>query len=159
MAQTVMNAGPAAGFAGMLADTDMGKRAESFAAAVAVPLGVGVCKAGSDTQCKLPTSAGEAAKLFGVAIHSHVEGGANGSDDYPIGAMVPVLSRGVAWVKVEAAVVKGDPVYVRHTADGILTQLGGWSNAAGTGLALVAGAKFISSAAGGGLAQLQVNLP
>lgn len=70
-----------------------------------------------------------------------------------------VMSVGDVWTVCETPLAKpGDPVYVRHTANGGLTNLGAVSNVAGTGLDLVTSARFVSKAYDG-LAIVNANLP
>lgn len=70
-----------------------------------------------------------------------------------------VLSVGDVCVSCEVTTAKpGDPVFVRHTANGGLNVIGGVANAAGTGLDAVASARFVSTVSNG-LAVINVNLP
>lgn len=59
-------------------------------------------------------------------------------------------------VECETAVAPGDPVYVRHTANGALNKIGAFANASGTGLALYGNAVWHKPSVGG-LAVIQLN--
>lgn len=72
--------------------------------------------------------------------------------------IVPITDLGSGWVHTETEVSVGEDVYIRHTANGNNTRIGGFSNAAGTGLVQIAtGAKWVR-ADGSDLALLKVNV-
>lgn len=73
------------------------------------------------------------------------------ADDDP----VTVLRKGRIWVETSAAVTAGNPVYVGNAT----AQLGDIEDAAGTGLALMPGARFVNSNGGAGLALVEISLP
>ncbi len=66
---------------------------------------------------------------------------------------------GVIWVPFETTATQDDPVYCRHTVNGGLTVIGGFANAAGTGLSLVAGAKVLDTITAAGLARVRFTAP
>lgn len=72
---------------------------------------------------------------------------------------VPVLRRGRIFVTVEQAVTSDDPVYVRHTASGTYVR-GGFRKDVDTARALPwTAAAYVTSAAAGGVAVVEINLP
>lgn len=125
------------------------------------------CSQGTaDRACELPDAAGDVtdAKLaLGVAIFDPTvptNWPSTVTVPYPAGQMVPILHRGRCYVAVETSCTAGGAVYVRQTADGLLTRLGAFNGSAGTGLSLLPCAKFCSTqATAGGLALLEINLP
>ena len=159
MVQLDYSSSMAAGFPGMKADLEHGYT-RSYSATVDVPPGCVVSRAGADDRCKLPTNAGEAGALLGVALHSHtLANDASGVAKYVDGDTVSVLRKGTVYVQAEEAVAEGDPVYVRHTANGGNTQLGAVRKSADTGCVLVPGLMFRTSAALGKVSVLEINLP
>ncbi len=101
------------------------------------------------------------ASLLGVVIQSHAQESQAGSaaPSYVDKAAVPLMRRGVVYVKVEEAVTPSDPVYVRYAAGG--NGIGSFGKTAGTTeRALVPNGKmrYLSSAAADGLAKLEVSL-
>lgn len=75
---------------------------------------------------------------------------------YPGGSAVNVLRNGMIYVETEGTVSVGDPVYVRHAADGALDELGIFAGASGTGLAQISNARW-KQGTRDGVAVLQVN--
>lgn len=70
-----------------------------------------------------------------------------------------VMTMGDIFTRCETPLARpGEPVYVRHTANGGLNVIGAVANAAGTGLDLVPQARFVSTVSDG-LVVIQVNLP
>lgn len=83
----------------------------------------------------------------------------SGLVEFQIGDMIPGLQRGSIFVTVEQAVNAGDAAYLRYKSSGVNTP-GGWRKDADTSTAvLVAGAKFMTTAAAGSVAVLSINLP
>jgi hypothetical protein len=64
------------------------------------------------------------------------------------GRMGAILKEGVVTVELDTnlTIVPGDSVLYRHTANGTLTKLGSFANAAGTGRAALSTAKFVTPA-------------
>jgi hypothetical protein len=69
-------------------------------------------------------------------------------------SVVRVMRVGVIYVTVTAAVVAGNPVYVGNAT----AQLGNIDDATGVGLALLPGARFLTSASANGIAAVQVSM-
>lgn len=108
----------------------------------------------------LPSATGQA--MLGVTLFNGTE--CYRDQDEPYGYLddqqVAIMREGHIIVYCEVAVIAyGDPVYVRHTANGGLNVIGGVANAAGTGLDLVPGAKFASSLVNQNRAVIMLNLP
>lgn len=164
--QTSYGQKPAVGFPGMVADSGDRHVKSRVNPSVVIPYGLGVTKGTDDDHVKLPTTSAEALKCQGVAIADFAtEQIANGSDPaFPVKSAVPVLSKGRVWVKVEIAVVAGDQATVRF-ADGnsSRTQKGAFGNTvdqvASANTAELINARYETSAAAGGLAILDLNLP
>ena len=100
-----------------------------------------------ELQAKVPAAAADITDLKlkrGVVLQEHtVENKADGlepgaEDKRPAN----IMTKGMVHVVCEADVVVGDDVYVRHTADGGLDLLGAFAPATGTGLALLADARW-----------------
>lgn len=171
--QTSYTVAPAAAYAGMLADdTDNDimtlKNAEASAS---MPFGIVVAfktsSPASDKDTILPASGG---KLAGIVVHSHdyertftlpdgTTAGELDSTGLKVGTEMAVLWRGCVWVKVQQAVVPGDRLFVCHTANAVYTAKGQVGNADESTNTIDATAigRFISGAAAGGLAKLQVD--
>lgn len=172
--QTSYTVAPAHAFAGMLADDTENdiqtfKNAES---ATSMPFGICVAfktsSPGSDRDAILPN--GGTAKLAGIVVHDHgyerqfaLADGTNvgelDSTGLVAGTVMSVLWRGCVWVKVQQAVVPGDRLFVCHTAATTFSAKGQIGNADESSNTIDATAigRFISSAAAGGLAKLQVD--
>lgn len=104
------------------------------------PLGVG----------RLPSADDQVFK--GVTLGSHREQERTGEVFYKATEPMAVVRQGSVWVDVEA---QGDAVYVRHAVAGALTELGGFSGVAGSGLVLLEGAEWLSR--GTGIAELSLS--
>lgn len=157
--QTSVSTDLAAAFAGDIRGTDCVE--EVPYAEVAINPGLFVCQGTADNQGKLPTSSAEVAKGLGVA-RSNVARDPNfptSSATYPIGSGVPVVRRGLVWVRVEEAVTPASTVYVRYDT-GTGSQKGAFrASADSSTAAAVTGAKYRTSASADGLALLDLNLP
>lgn len=98
----------------------------------------------------------------GIVASTHAIESNRDSDDpnYLAGDALNVLRKGYIWVQIEADVSVGDPVLVRHTADGGLDKLGAFAPAAGTGLQDISAiAKWEKGGlAADGIALLEINL-
>jgi hypothetical protein len=155
------------GFPGQIVDIAEGRDVISVNASVALPYGklaVRVSAASFDKiVAKLPTTALEITTV-GSALGVVVADQARAQDPsvalatYPVNSAVPVIRKRRVWVVVEEAVVAGDDVYVRFAA-GTGTELGAFRKSADTATAaLLPGAKFVTDAALGGYAVLELNL-
>jgi hypothetical protein len=124
-----------------------------------IPFGRLVRIDSSDNKIKLPSATGQT--IVGATVFNMIRNAAyldsGAIDGIPDGGLADILTKGDIWASCESATAApGDKVYVRHTADGAKTTLGGVANAAGTGLDLVDGALFLSSTSNG-LAVIKLN--
>lgn len=160
MTQTTYDAEAGVAFAGLLVDTDAAgrssiSRANEEAAAVAYGTGVAL---GTDpaTQFELPAATGFV--FGGVVVHSHARedvAAAGPEQNEPN----ELLRKGRIWVVVEEAVTPADDVFLRHTINAALVP-GSWRIDADTARAdQITQARWLTSAAAAGLAQLEVNYP
>ena len=85
--------------------------------------------------------------------------GSSGSDGYALGDAMSVCRKGRLYVQVEDAVVAGNDVYVRYVADTGETLGACRSDADTSDAAVLPSAKYRSSAAAGGIAIVEINLP
>jgi hypothetical protein len=157
MPQTDYSLSQPVAFPGQLADLTF-KRITTAVnkQAAAIPFGVGVTKTTGDGNYKLPAAAGD--KVYGIAVHSHDYDQRNltGAQGVDIDQDFNLLEEGVVYVKVEEAVVDGDPVFVRYASGAGGTQLGSFRKSADTATAgAVKGAIYRSSAAIGGFAVVE----
>ena len=82
-----------------------------------------------------------------------------GSVFYAPTELVTVLRKGRIYVQVEVAVTSDDSVYVRHVASGTKVR-GGFGNVVDSSTCfLVSAARYVTSAAAGGFAIVEINLP
>lgn len=95
----------------------------------------------SDNAGNAMTDFNKAARGATVYVYS-VESIDEDTVHYPAGSVMSVIRKGRIMVPTEAAISAVDPVYCRHTADGALDVLGGFSNAPGTGLFEFTGARW-----------------
>lgn len=128
-------------------------------AGATVPFGRLVALNQTDNTINLPSGSGSL--IVGATVTNVTKNAAyldsGNTDGAPSGGFVDVMTEGDIWISCESTTVKpGDSVYVRHTADAGKTTLGGVANATGTGLALVSGAMFMSTASNG-LAIVKLN--
>lgn len=121
-----------------------------------------------DDSCKLPTASGDITSVLkplgvtrsNVARDPNFPSGGTAGYTYQIGDTVEIVKRGQVWVTVEEAVSPADDVYVRHTANGDNTQRGAFRTSSdSSNAALLAGARFLTTAAAGSVALLDLNLP
>jgi len=159
-------------FAGMLGD-EPDARVESAinGESTNLPAGILVVEDSALAKtAKLMTAAtGAGAKLLGAVVNTffrdpgNVSAQLSGSTDaYLPGVSLPLLTRGQIWLVSESAFTVNDDVYVRHTANGGLTQKGAVTSGAGTttGCRKLVGARVVlnSTAAGVVLVELDVNV-
>lgn len=150
-------------FEGMLADlNDNEIRSGVLEGAVNIPFGVALKKGATDDGWVLPSAGTDL--IEGISVHSHSR------DNFGFSALTPtnagvkpqqnfnVLRDGTIYVKVEQAVVRGDVVFFRFAAGAGGTQLGAFRKDADTASAAqVKGARYLTSAAAGGMAQVSFN--
>jgi hypothetical protein len=158
--QTIYGSTMDPAYPGMLADAS-GKNVRSYAQAEAtaeIPFGVAVAQAPADDSCILPVDVN--AKYVGVVLHDHVYDPLIqlGTVGVKPKNTLSVLVEGVVWVRVEEAVAVGDRAFIRYAAGAGGTQKGSFRKSADTTTAIEAkGCRYLSSAAAGGLAQLEVD--
>ena len=140
---------------------------QANATAASVPFGRAVLLAGEgdegDMLAKLMDE-NEVGDILGVSVYTATfEKGRSTNPfdriaaEYPGGSVLNVLREGRIYVETEGEVSVGDDVYVRHTADGDLDELGGFAGASGTGLVELTSARWHKGTNAEGLAVLQVN--
>lgn len=129
----------------------------SATASAAIEYGKGVAIAADGTVAK-PAATGF---LFGgVALYSDNKSVDNsGVAQYEQYDPVPALRKGRVWVYAEQAVDPTAAVYLRHTTNAALVP-GDFRTDADTARAdLVAGARWVSTTVGAGMAILEINAP
>lgn len=146
--QTAYSSQMAIGVPGLLADVS-DNFVVSKAASEAIAFGSVVALGSADDNCKLPSASTD--KVLGVALFSQEKIGG-----YALKDMVSIGRKCVAYVVVEVDVVAEDPVHVRYAGTG---TKGAVRNAAVSSETIaVTGAKFLTSASAGGLAQVMFDL-
>jgi hypothetical protein len=136
VSQTVYNETPTAAMPGMIADnTDCRIRTGKMLAAA--PFGIFVTKGANEGEVELINNAND--KVAGLLVHTHHIDRTNLAAGMDINAndIVPVAEEGRFYALIEEDMAEDDPVYVRHTADGLLTQLGAIGKDAGNGASRV----------------------
>jgi len=100
-------------------------------------------------------------KFIGVAIATQaMEQNLSGEAFYSATQTVSVLTRGRIYVYVEQDVTVRDSVFLRHTANGAGLVPGQFRKDADSNNAVeISGARFITDAAAGSVAVLEINLP
>lgn len=125
-----------------------------------IPFGRFVRYDSANNTVALPSATGQT--IIGATVQNQYKQpflDSSGTAGIPVGDLADVLTKGYVWMFCETNTVKpNDPVYVRHTVNGALNQLGAVANVAGTGLDLLPGARFASTASGT-IAIVNVNLP
>jgi hypothetical protein len=147
-------------FAGQLADlNDNESRSGNLEGAINIPFGIGLKKGAADDGYIVPTLIGDI--CVGISVHTHaidtigLSGLSPTTAGIQPGEVFTVLRRGYIWVKVEEAVNRGDPVYMRYAAGAGGTILGSFRKSADTATAsLVKGAQYMSTALAAGYAVL-----
>ncbi len=153
---------------GLPGDTRGAYEGQTRMAAVAINGGLFCVQGSRDETCKLPTASTDITNVglvLGVS-HSSVSrdpnfpSGGTANTTYQIGDSVELVYRGQVLVTVEEAVVPGDDVYVRYDTGSGGSQKGAFRTSADTSTAaLLAGARYLTTAAIGGLALVDLNLP
>lgn len=128
----------------------------AFVAHPAIGFGLAIAQGTQDGECRALSAITD--KVIGVSVFSHADNINNGVDGYAAQSAVNVLRRGVLWVKVEEAVVAEDAVYVRAVAAGAEVAGAFRKTADGTDTIALSGCKFLSSAAAGALALVDINI-
>lgn len=133
-----------------------------------IPAGIFMAEGTTDQSAILLVAAtGAGGKLAGVVANMFSRDPGNltsqlsGTNDaYLPGVSIPLLTRGLIWVRSESAFAHGDDVYVRHTVNGGLTQKGAVTSGAGTttGCRKVTGARVVQSSSASGVVLLEVDI-
>lgn len=131
-----------------------------------LPFGSAVVQDTVDNRCRLPAASSDVtSSLFaGVtiatqAIENPLSVGSPLPGGYPKNSAVSVMRKGRVWVAVEEAVTTASPVFVRFAA-GTYSVLGMFRASADTASAAqLPKARYLSSAAAGGFAILEINQP
>jgi hypothetical protein len=103
--------------------------------------------------CALPSATGFA--FAGVAVFEHAQENRLllGEDGIPAQQAISLMLKGYVGLEVEETVVPGDPVFLRHTANANGSP-GGWRMSADTATAdQITGARWVTGAAAGELAE------
>lgn len=148
-----------AAYAGMPVDQQVRNAISKLNNTVAViPFGKGVVTGDVDEAMALP-GAGSVLKEFTGVVQYEINRAQQDGD--VAGAVInhdgTVITKGVVWVVAAATVVKDDPAFLRVGA----TNLGDFSNAAGTGVTLsiaLTDSKFLTPGGVGDLVQLSLGM-
>lgn len=153
MSQLNYNVNMDVAFEGMLADAGDQDSLSKITEGAGLEFGLGGTFGTSDNQ--IAPLAAITDKFMGVIMHHNCEGGVLADKE-----AVSVLRRGRIYVLVEEAVVKGDAAFVRAVATGP-QRAGAFRKSADgvTTIDLTGKAEFVTSAAAGALAVLDINLP
>lgn len=121
-----------------------------------VGFGLAVAQGTQDNECRLLAATTD--RVIGVTVYSHADNINNGVAGYAAQSAVNVLRRGTIWVRPETSVAAGDPVFVRAVSAGA-ERAGAFRNAIDSTDCIALGAsKFLTSAAAGALALVEINL-
>lgn len=145
-------------FAGLVADAQLNNGVSKLnKGASNIDFGKGVVTDGDDG-AKLPTGSSTAKQFNGVVKYelnrAHLDSALTGATP---GFDMTVVTHGVVWVLATETVVKDEDVFLRIGA----TNLGDFSNAAGTGVTAsvaIVGAKFLTSGDSGELVKISLGL-
>jgi hypothetical protein len=146
-----------AGFEGQRANLGLVNITSKVAEGGDIPFGRALVQGTADNQCLLPSAQGE--RFIGISEHT-TAWSENASDlhVYEENRQVNILDFGEIWVVSEQAVVPGDPVYYRHTADTApLDILGRFrKDASGGDASLVEGAVWTTTASAENIAKIKL---
>jgi hypothetical protein len=162
--QTTYSDNAPVAIAGMLADLGP-KYVKSLKAPSDIPFGIAVKVGATADVCALLAATSD--RVSGIVVHSHAHesAGLTGANGVPAKDTASVLRMGLCWVKVEDAVAVDGAVFVRHATSvntPALTQRGALrsdadiNSAVPTAFALT-GARYVTAAAAGGLALVEIN--
>ena len=122
-----------------------------------IPFGRAVVRGTLDTQCKLPSATGQG--FLGFSVYTSAWS-YNASDEhlYAQYRECNIIDFGEVYLYTEQAVVPGDPVYFRHTADTAPLNVVGRvrKDTSGGDADLVPGATFESTTSAGGYAKVKL---
>lgn len=145
--QTTYSATMKPAIAGMVANMEISNTiSRQIETAAGIGFGVVVVQGADDNGVRLPDASHLAFR--GITVLDPTRDPQNG-DKYAQYDTAAVLTRGVIWVTVGAAVAAGDPAYF-VPATGVITNVATSNTAIPDGI-------FDSSAASGGLAKLRLN--
>lgn len=150
--QTNYNSEMSVGIEGMIADSGKIDAESAVIESGISTFGVAVTKGTGDSQVKALSAITQ--KVRGLVLHQNVNDGV-----IEAGLAVSILRKGRAYVKVEEAVTKGDKVFVRAVATGLEVAGAFRKTQDGTDCIELVNAEFVSSAAAGALAIVDLNLP
>lgn len=124
-----------------------------------IKFGRAVAKVSADENGVEKPDSGSAV-IVGVAVlDSSLQYDSTNENAYAADSEVCVMARGQIYVYVEEDVTPDSDVYVRHTANGGLTDLGAFRTDADTSNALqMSNARFVKGASAGGYAVLDLNI-
>lgn len=162
--QTAITRSPAAGVEGMIAD---GRHVDGRSCIAKTTLAPGRAVRGDAGDAyEIVSVPDSAAEVTGDATHQPVMGvtmwsNVASTNPYVAGDPVTVLKKARVFVLCEDVMNPSLPVYIRHTANGGDTTVGGFRASAATGASLAPpGFRWITpTTAVYGLAVLEVNLP
>lgn len=145
-------------FEGSLAEP-VSELRSSRVAEVVIPAGRLVVPGTADHQLKLPTSAAEVAKGFGVSVLMPLK--SESGTDFAVAEAVLYLEDGTMWVWCEENVNDGDQAFVRYASGAGGTVLGRFRKSADTATAAaLPSARFVGNfAAAPGLTRVKFDLP
>lgn len=158
--QTAYEAEHEAAYEGQRANLGLINIISKVAQAGDVPFGRAVVRGTADNQAKLPTAASQGF----LGITEKTSAWAENASDLHLYAQyreMNIINFGELWVYTEQAVVPGDSVYFRHTADTAPLDIVGRfrKDASGADAELITGASFETTTAAGGIAKINLNTP
>jgi hypothetical protein len=127
----------------------------AYVASPVIGFGLAVAQGAQENECKALTAVTD--KVIGVALFTHADNPNNGVAGYKAQSAVSVLRRGVVVVRVEEAVSAEDPVFVRAVAAGTEKAGAFRKSVDSTDCIAMPGCKFLTAAAAGGLAFVQID--
>lgn len=153
--QTTFNERRDIAFEGILADSTNRKVTSKVAEGAGLEYGLG-CTLGTDKALQRAPLSAITEKFAGILVHEHTEEGVQPADQKGIS----ILEQGSIYVKVEEAVVPGEPVFVRAVA-GVGERAGAFRKSADSTdcIDISSVAKWETAAAADGFAVLTINLP
>lgn len=153
MSQTTYNEKMDVSFEGMLADSG---RIDALSALIEGSdiAGFGLAVKRGTAENQVAALSANTDKVAGVVIHKHVESGL--LEEFED---VSILRKGRIVVKVEEAVVAGDPVFVRAVTAGLEVAGAFRKSADSTDCIALTNCEFVTGAGIGGLAVVDLNLP
>lgn len=145
---------------GGLADSGHHDVASRVNIAAAVPFGRGVIEGAANDEVLIPSATGFVFEGIAVAKHK-AKLNSSGEAEYDQYESISTLRKGRVWVLAEAVISKGDPVYLRHTANAGTTAAGRFGNIADTARAdQITNARWLTTTTAiDQLALVEINLP